>query len=127
VTQILATPGRLYAQCHDRVYYIVVVLLQSLDGLFARDTGLSHDQLDILVLKTLGVNLFSVIFIIILLGITLIDGFALSVIVAGVVVARVVVASMVVSLCELLSCICLGLGVEVLNLGLSEDTVYKLV
>jgi hypothetical protein len=120
--------GTLYAQSHDRVDYIIVVLLQCLDSLLSGNACLGHDQLDILVLKTRSIDLLSIILVIVLLVITLVDSLALSVVVR-VVVARVVVSGVVVLLLggELLSSGSLGLGVEILNLGLTEDTSREVV
>ena len=42
----------LYTQSHNRVDYIIVVLLQRIDSLLPRDACLGHDQFNILVLKT---------------------------------------------------------------------------
>jgi hypothetical protein len=111
--------NNLYAQSHNRVDNIVVVLLQCLDSLVAGDAGLGHDQLDVLVLKTSSINLL-LIFFLLLLGISL-DSLAL--VLVGVVVASVVVTGVVVSLrgSELLSGGSLGLGVEVLDLSLTEN------
>jgi hypothetical protein len=84
---------------------------------------LGHDQLDILVLQTSSINLLSLILVFILL-VTGVDGLALAVVV-GVVVASVVMSSVVVGLLgsQLLSGRGLGLGVEILDLGLTEDAV----
>jgi hypothetical protein len=102
-------------QCHDRVDYVVVVLLEGLDGLLAADRRLGHDEFDILVLDALGVDLLVVILL--LLGSLL----AVAVVVAGVVV---VVRG---GVGELLGSGSLGAGVEVLDLGLTEDAVTLLV
>ena len=72
--------NNLYAQCHDRVDYIIVILLQCLNSLLSGNACLSHDQLDILVLKTRSINLLSIILVIILLVIALINSLALSVV-----------------------------------------------
>lgn len=84
---------------------------------------MGHDQLDILVLQTSSINLLSLILVFILL-VTGVDGLALAVVV-GVVVASVVMSSVVVGLLgsQLLSGRGLGLGVEILDLGLTEDAV----
>ena len=113
----------LYAQCHDRVDNIVVVLLQSLDSLVARNTGLGHNQLDILVLKTGSINLLLILLFLLLLGLSTLNSLTLTLV--RVVVARVVVTSVVVRLSsgKLLSSGSLSLGVKVLNLSLTEDAV----
>lgn len=41
----------LYTQRHDGVDYIVPVILQSFDGFLPRDTSLSHDKFDVLLLQ----------------------------------------------------------------------------
>ncbi len=109
----------LYAEGHDGVDDVVIVLLQCLDGLVAGNVGLGHDKFDVLVLKTGGINL-----LIILLLLGLLSGLALLLLV-GVGVAGVVVTSVVVlSSSELGSGGSLSLGVEVLNLGLTEYAIY---
>ncbi len=87
---------------------------------------MGHNQLNILVLKSRSINLLSIILVILFLVVASLDGLALTVVV-GVVVTRVVVAGVVVGLLssELLSSGCLGLGVEILDLGLAEDTLSK--
>jgi hypothetical protein len=118
----------LYAQSHDRVDYIIVVLLQCLDSLLSGNACLGHNQLDIFVLQARSINLLSVILIIILLVITLINSFAFPVVVVGMIVTRVVVSGVVVLLLsgELLGSGSLRLGVEILDLGLTKDTVQKM-
>ena len=112
----------LYAESHDGVDDIIVVLLQGLDGLLAGDGSLLHDKLDVLGLKTRVIDLLTVILL--LLGL-LLDLLLLAVSVVVVVVVIVVVAGVVVtlllSLGELLGGGSLSLGVQVLNLGLTED------
>ena len=109
---------RLYAQGHDTVDNVVVVLLEGLDGLLPADAGLGHDELDVLGLKTGVIDLLTVI-LLLLLGLGTLDSLALDTL-GGVVVAGVVVGRLVG---ELLSSLSLSLGVEVLNLGLTEDAV----
>ena len=108
----------LYAEGHDAVDNVVVVLLEGLDGLLPADAGLGHDELDVLGLKTGVIDLLTVI-LLLLLGLGTLDGLALGAL-GGVVVTGVVVGRLVG---ELLSSLGLGLGVEVLNLGLTEDAV----
>lgn len=114
----------LYAESHDRVDYVVVVLFQCLDSLVPRDTCLGHDQLDILVFQSGSVNLLTIVFILILLAIATINSFTLAVVV-GVVVASVIMSGVVMGLLrgQLLSGRDLGLGVEILDLGFAEDAV----
>jgi hypothetical protein len=85
---------------------------------------LGHDQLDIFVFKTRRIDLLSIILIIVLLVITLIDSLTLSVIM-GMIMARVVVSGVVVLLLsgELLGSGSLSLGIEILNFGLTENTI----
>lgn len=104
------------AEGHDGVDNIVVVLLERLDGLLPGYVGLGHDELNILVLDALGVHLLAVILLLLsslLGGIATLDGLAG----LAVVVARVVVLSG----SQLLSSGGLGGGVQVLDLGLTED------
>ena len=110
---------RLYAQGHDTVDNVVVVLLEGLDGLLPAHAGLGHDKLDVLGLETSAVDLLAIVLLLLLLLGTL-DGLAL-VTLGGVIVAGVVVGGLAG---ELLGSLGLGLGVEVLNLGLTEDAVH---
>lgn len=114
----------LYAQSHDGVDYVIIILFQRLDSLVPRDTSLGHDQLDIFILQSRCVDLFSVVFFLFLLGITSINGFALAMVV-GMVMSSVVVSGMIVCLLgrQLLSGGDLRLRVEILNLSFSEDAV----
>jgi hypothetical protein len=78
---------------------------------------LGHDELDILVLDALCVDLFTIV-LLLLLSVS-------TVAVASVVVTGVVVLDGLVG--ELLGSSGLGAGVEVLNLGLTEDAVSRSV
>ena len=110
----------LYAESHDGVDDIVVVLLQGLDGLLAGDGSLLHDKLDVLGLKTRVIDLLTVILL--LLGLLLdLLLLAVSVVVVVVVVVAGVVVTLLLSLGELLGGGSLSLGVQVLDLGLTED------
>lgn len=112
----------LNAESHDGVDDIVVVLLERLDGLLPRYVGLRHDELNVLVLDALGVHLLAVILLLlgslVGRGVGALDGLAAGL---AVVVARVVV----LGLGELLRGGGLGRGVEVLDLGLTEDAVGR--
>ena len=110
----------LYAESHDGVDDIIVVLLQGLDGLLAGDGSLLHDKLDVLGLKTRVIDLLTVILLLLdlLLDLLLL---AVSVVVVVVVVVAGVVVTLLLSLGELLGGGSLSLGVQVLNLGLTED------
>jgi hypothetical protein len=101
------------AQSHDGVDYIIVVVFEREDGLLPADAGLGHDELDVLVLDTLGVDLLVVILLLLLLGGLLTVG------VAGVVVVVVVGGGSG----DLLSSGGLGTSVQVLDLSLAEDAV----
>ena len=111
------TDHSLYAESHDGVNDIVVVLPESLDGLLAGDVCLCHNELDILGLKVGLINLLTIILLILLLIVGL-GGLGLAenllVVVTGVVASGLGGS-------ELLSGGSLGLGVQVLNLGLTED------
>jgi len=109
---------RLYTEGHDTVDNIVVVLLEGLHGLLPAHAGLGHDELNVLGLKASVVDLLAIILLLLLLLGTL-DGLAL-VTLGGVVVAGVVVGGLAG---ELLGSLSLGLGVEVLNLSLTENAV----
>lgn len=110
----------LRAERHDGVDNVVVVLLQRLDSLLPAHRGLGHDELNVLGLETSLVDLLTVVLLLdLLLG--GLDGLALVVVVMVVVVTGVVVGTSLAL--ELLSGGSLGLGVEVLNLGLTEDAV----
>lgn len=119
---ILLSRKKLDTQCHDGVDDIVVVLLEGLDSLVAADAGLGHDELNVLVLDALGVNLLAVILLLLLLGVVGLVGVA----VAGVVVAGVVVLGGALG-GELGSGGLLSGSGGVLNLGLTEDAVRKIV
>lgn len=108
----------LYAESHDTVDNVVVVLLESLDGLLPAHASLGHDKLDVLGLKTGVVDLLTIV-LLLLLGLSTSDGLAL-VALGGVVVASVLVGGLGG---ELLGSLGLGLGVEVLDLSLTEDAV----
>jgi len=108
-----AFSGALHAQRHDRVDYIIVILLQCLDGLLPRHRSLLHNELDILALEALLIDLLVIVVFLLLLGIAGVNSLALAV-----VVARVGVC---LRLNHLLDSGGLCLGVEVLNLGLTED------
>lgn len=110
----------LYAEGHDAVDNVVVVLLEGLDGLLPAHAGLGHDKLDVLGLETSVVDLLAIVLLLLLLLGTL-DGLAL-VTLGGVVVAGVVVGGLAG---ELLGSLGLGLGVEVLNLSLTENAVLQ--
>ena len=88
---------------------------------------MGHDQLDILVLKTGSINFLSVILIVVLLVIASINSLTLAVVVTRVIVAGVVMSRVVVglSLSQLLSSGGLGLGVEILDLSLTEDALQR--
>lgn len=113
--------GSLYAESHDGVDNIIVILPQGLHSLLAGNARLSHDQLDVLSLETGLVNLLTIILLLFLLGLSL-GGLALAVVVVMVVVV-VVTGVLTGSLggSQLLGGGSLGLGIQVLNLGLSED------
>jgi hypothetical protein len=114
------TDHSLYAESHDGVNDIVIVLPESLDGLLAGNACLCHDELNILGLKTSLVNFLTIILLLLLLilhrGLALAEDLLLVVVVTGVVAGSLRGS-------ELLSGGGLGLGVQVLNLGLTEDAV----
>lgn len=114
----LPSPDKSYAEGHDRVHDIVVVLPQGLDGLLARHVRLCHDQLDVLALKAALVDLLTVILLLVLLGLSL-GGLALAEVVLVVVTG--VLATSGLGGSQLLSGGGLGLGVQILDLGLTED------
>lgn len=114
-------PRLLDTQGHDGVDDVIIVLLESLDSLFATDIGLGHDQLNILILKAFGLDLVVIVVLIFIfllllfLGLGSLDGLAgLAVVVAGVVLGTLGG--------ELSSGGLLGGSVDVLDLGLTEDT-----
>lgn len=108
-----------YAERHDRVDDIIVVLPEGLDGLLPGHVGLGHDELNVLGLQTRLINLLAVVLILVLLGFGLRSlALALSVVVTGVVSGTSGLGSS-----ELLSSTDLRLSVQVLDLGLTEDAV----
>ncbi|KAI6775734.1 hypothetical protein HG530_002492 [Fusarium avenaceum] len=114
-----------YAESHNGIDNIVVVLLQCLDSLIAADVGLSHDELNVLILESGSIDLLIVILLLIILLIVvvlvllLLGGLSslagLAVVVAGVVLS--------VSGSELGSSSLLSGSVHVLDLGLTENTI----
>ena len=118
----LPSPDKSYAEGHDRVHDIVVVLPEGLDGLLAGDVGLGHDKVNVLGLEAGLINLLAVVLLFFFLGLDF-GGLALAVVVVVVVV--VVVTSVLTTGGlgggQLLSSRSLGLGVQVLDLGLTED------
>ena len=107
-----------YAERHDRVHDIIVVLPEGLDGLLPGHVGLSHDQVNVLGLEATLVNLLAILFLIVLLGL---GGLCAEFGLVLVVVAGVLTASASLSGGQLLGSRSLGLGVQVLDLGLTED------
>lgn len=108
-----------YAESHDRVHDIVVVLPEGLDGLLAGDVGLGHDKVNVLGLEAGLVNLLAVVLLFLLLALGL-GGLALAVVVL-VVMTSVLTAGGGLGGGKLLSSGSLGLGVQILDLGLTED------
>lgn len=108
----------LYAESHDGVDNIIVILPQGGDGLLAGNACLSHDQLDILRLETRLIDLLTIL-LLLLLGLDL-GGLALAVVVVVVMVVTGVLTGSLGS-SQLLGGGSLSLGVQVLNLGLTED------
>ena len=106
------------AQRHNRVDYIVGIVLQCLDRLLPRDTGLCHDELNVFLLKTRVVYLLVVVFFLFsLLLLVLLLALVVRVVVAGVIasgIGRFLSG-------ELLSGSGLLWGVEVFDLGFTED------
>jgi hypothetical protein len=105
-------------QCHNRIDNIIVILLQGLYSLWTANIGLGHDELNILVLYAIGVNLLSIVVVIVVV-------FLVVGLLGGLAVVTVVVASVVglgVGLGELGSSGLLSGGVQVLDLGLTENT-----
>lgn len=109
----------LNAQRHDGVDYIVVIFLQCFNSLLARNVGLGHDELNILVLDTLSIYLFAVILLFFLGCLALVVMVIIAVAVTGVVVVVSTSAG------KLLGSSGLGTGVEVLNLSLAKDTTKQ--
>lgn len=111
----------LYAERHDTVDNIVVVLLERLDGLLPTHAGLRHDELNVLGLKTSVVDLLAIVLFLLWLAVA---GNSLALVAVG---GLVCAALLVGGLCgELLGSGGLGLGVEVLDLGLTEDAANRM-
>ena len=115
----------LYAESHDRVDDIVIVLPQSLNSLLTGNASLSHDKVDILSLKARLIDLLTIILLLLLLLLGAEVGDGLLSLTVVVVVVMVVTGVLTGSLSgsELLSGGSLSLGVQVLNLSLTEDAV----
>jgi hypothetical protein len=118
VSHAVARSRCLYAEGHDTVDNIVVVLLERLDSLLPAHAGLGHDELDVLGLESSVVDLLTIV-LLLFLGLGTGNGLAL-VALGGVVVAGVLVGGLAG---ELGGGLGLGLGVEILNLSLTEDAV----
>lgn len=114
------TASSSYAESHDGIDDIVVILPQGLDSLLAGHTGLRHNQINILGLEAALVNLLAIVLLVVVLSVGL--GGLLEDLVL-VVVTSVVTGSLGSS--QLLGGGSLGLGVQVLDLGLTEDTRKK--
>lgn len=106
-----------YTQCHDGVDNIIVVVFECLDGLLPRHASLSHDEFNVLGLKTGVVDLLAVVLLLLLL-------LGLGLLALALVLVGVLGGSGALSGSELLGGRGLGLGVQVLNLGLTEDTAF---
>lgn len=110
-----------YAECHDRVDDIIVVLPERLDGLLPGHVGLGHDELNVLGLQTRLIDFLSIVLILVLLGF----GFRGLALALSVIVTSVVSVTSGLGSSELLSSTDLRLSVQVLNLGLTEDAVNR--
>lgn len=91
-TALTAQPRSLYAESHDGVDNIIVILPQGGDGLLTGNARLSHDQLDVLSLETGLVDLLTIILLLFLLGLGL-GGLALAVVVVVVMIVTGVLTS----------------------------------
>jgi hypothetical protein len=110
-----------YAQRHDGVDYVIAILFQSFYGFLPGYRGLGHDEFDVLSFEAAVVNLF--IIVVLFIGLLILDCLALAVFM------RVVVARMI-GICgfgggKLLRSSGLGLRVEILNLGFTEDAKVR--
>lgn len=110
-----------YAECHDRIDDIVVVLPEGLDGLLTGDVGLGHDEVNVFGLETGLVNFLAVVFLFFLLVLGL-GGLALGKVLLDL-VAGVLTTTGGLGGSQLLSGRSLGLRVQVLDLGLTEDAI----
>lgn len=117
------SPSTLYAQRHNAVDNIIVILLQRLDRLLPADARLRHHELDVLGLETRIIHLLTIV-LFLLSRLLVLDRLALVRTLRGVVVARVVVGAL---RGELLSRGGLSLGVEVLDFGFAEDAVASML
>lgn len=110
-------------QSHYGIDDVVVIFFQSLDSPFAADTSLGHDELNVLVLKTRGVNFLAIILILILLlGLRCLGGLdRLAMVVAG------VVSSLLgVGLRKLCGSSLLGARVDIFYLGFAKNASKEL-
>jgi hypothetical protein len=110
----------LYAQSHNGIDNIIVVLPQSFDGLFTRHACLSHDQLDILIFQARLIDFLAVVFILFLL-VPSINCLAL--------VTMIVACVCIFTASSIRDLLCrrgLSLRVEVLDLGFTEDASRRL-
>jgi len=56
---------QLYTQRHNRIDYIIPIILQRLNSLLPRHTSLRHHQLNILLLEPRIINFFAVVVIVV--------------------------------------------------------------
>lgn len=122
-----ATRIQLYAESHDRVNDIVVVLPQRLNSLLTGNASLSHNEINILSLEASLIDLLAIVLFLLLLLRSEVGNGLLALTVVVVVVMLVVVTSVVTGGLgggELLGGGGLGLSVQVLDLGLTEDAGY---
>lgn len=111
--------GSLYAQCHDGVDDIVVVLFEGLDSLLSGDVCLGHDKLDILGLEASVVNLLAIVLVLLFLLLGL-GSLALSEVYGFLTSSFTSSGVGTLASGKLLSSGSLSLGVEVLDLSLTE-------
>lgn len=119
-----ATLIQLYAESHDRVNDIVIVLPQRLNSLLTGNASLGHNEINILSLEASLIDLLAIILLLFLLLRSEVGNGLLALTVVVVMVMLVVVTSVVTSCLgggELLGGGGLGLSVQVLDLGLAED------
>lgn len=109
-----------YTQCHNRVDYIVPILLQCFHSFLPRHISLRHHQLDVLAFQPAVIH-FLVVVIILFRLLGFFFAFAVIVVVAGMIMTSMITRIGSLSSCELLSGIGLSLRVQVLDLRFTKD------
>lgn len=111
-----------YTERHNGIDNVIVVFFERLHSLLPRHRGLGHDQFDILSLKARIIDFLTIVFFLLLLGFRGIDALALDFLrEVDTALGLSTTLAGVLGGSKLLSGGCLCLGVQILDLGLTED------